>query len=406
MLSGIGVTWGSHPVDNVKKGFSTVVDSVEDLQHNIISVIERQCDGYVLPLSRGRSLPVTSLLSRSIHNNNILQLDSPRSKIHPSWSRVLSSTRNLQLGESVIGQVEDVIGSNKDPIVLFSIKLGGKVMQAKMPTKDLSPHERLAMQAGAVMQLQIADASESEIRVKLKSNDIESSTSNIPATPKRYKEPSFLLEDESLDELISSTAGSAPRSSNQPTNKKEKIQKTKMAKISSAPPVPGNLLNQLKTGRPLKGVVVSCTPYAAFVSTKVFRASRGGTYTEVNGMLHKNDISQEILDSQKRKLASMGNKVKGSQPDFLEKGTQLNVYVKEVFKNSGRFTLTTDSTIVKSKVLEIKEQTKTLSKERRHNRRLRRQLESIVAGDTVSGTVLKVTREGILVSISSLGSLN
>lgn len=41
MLSGIGVTWGSHPVDNVKKGFSTVVDSVEDLQHNIISVIER-----------------------------------------------------------------------------------------------------------------------------------------------------------------------------------------------------------------------------------------------------------------------------------------------------------------------------------------------------------------------------
>lgn len=229
-------------------------------------------------------------------------------------------------------------------------------MQAKMPTKDLSPHERLAMQAGAgwlnytkinslcklnaylipiVMQLQIADASESEIRVKLKSNDIESSTSNIPATPKRYKEPSFLLEDESLDELISSTAGSAPRSSNQPTNKKEKIQKTKMAKISSAPPVPGNLLNQLKTGRPLKGVVVSCTPYAAFVSTKVFRASRGGTYTEVNGMLHKNDISQEILDSQKRKFASMGNKVKGSQPDFLEKGTQLNVYVKEVFKNSG-----------------------------------------------------------------------
>ena len=68
--------------------------------------------------------------------------------------------------------------------------------------------------------------------------------------------------------------------------------------------------------------------------------------------------------------------------------------------------MTTDSTIVKSKVLEIKEQTKTLSKERRHNRRLRRQLESIVAGDTVSGTVLKVTKEGILVSISSLGSLN
>ena len=38
-----------------------------------------------------------------------------------SWSRVLSSTRNLQIGESVIGQVEDVIGSNKDPIVLFSV---------------------------------------------------------------------------------------------------------------------------------------------------------------------------------------------------------------------------------------------------------------------------------------------
>lgn len=188
------------------------------------------------------------------------------------------------------------------------------------------------------MQLQIADASESEIRVKLKSNDVELSPSNtIPATARRFKEPSFLSEDESRDEFISTTAGSVPRppASNQQINKKEKISKTKMTKISSTPLVPGNLLNQLKTGHLLKGVVVSCTPYAAFVSTKVFRASKGGTYTEVNGMLHKNDISQDILDAQKRKSASMGSKVKGSQPDFLEKGTVLNVYAKEVFKNSG-----------------------------------------------------------------------
>lgn len=47
-----------------------------------------------------------------------------------------------------------------------------------------------------------------------------------------------------------------------------------------------------------------------------------------------------------------------------------------------------------------------LSKERRFDRRLRRQLDSIVAGDTVSGTVLKVMSEGILITITSLGSLN
>ena len=185
-----------------------------------------------------------------------------------------------------------------------------------------------------VMQLQIADMTESGILVKLRSNDIEQSTSNVAVAAARYQEPEFLSKDQSQAKSIASSS-SRPSANTQEINKKEKIQKTKMTKTSSAPPVSGNMLNQLKTGRPLKGVVVSCTPYAAFVSAKVFRASKGGTYTEVNGMLHKNDISQDILDAQKRKLATMGNKAKGSQPDFLEKGTQLNVYVKEVFKNSG-----------------------------------------------------------------------
>ena len=105
-----------------------------------------QCDGYLFLLSSGRTVPASSLLSRSIHNG-VLQLDSPKSKMQPrygifrfscmsiifcfgihSWSRILSSTKNLQIGESFIGQVEDVIGSNKDPIVLFSVSFTARLV--------------------------------------------------------------------------------------------------------------------------------------------------------------------------------------------------------------------------------------------------------------------------------------
>jgi ribosomal protein S1 len=68
--------------------------------------------------------------------------------------------------------------------------------------------------------------------------------------------------------------------------------------------------------------------------------------------------------------------------------------------------LTTDSTIVKSKVIEAKVINKQEGKDRRRSRRLRRQLENVAAGDNVIGTVQKVMNEGILVTISSLGPLN
>lgn len=156
---------------------------------------------------------------------------------------------------------------------------------------------------------------------------------------------------------------------------------------STLSPASGQLLNQLKTGMKLEGTVASRTQYATFVNVNVIRKGKGGTFTEVNGMLHKADILPHSSKSQ------------------MQKGDAVTVYVKEVFKNSGRFTLTTDPGIDKAAILKGKEVTKTEGKERRRSRRLRRLLDNIVVGTTVKGTVLKVIPQGVLVSINSFGPM-
>ena len=92
---------------------------------------------------------------------------------------------------------------------------------------------------------------------------------------------------------------------------------------------------------------------------------------------------------------------------IISRDKKLDVYVKEVWKNSGRFTLTIDSTINKSKILELKERVKNDGLERRRARRLRRQLAHVATGDTVSGVVGGINDNGdIIVTITSLGALN
>ena len=71
-----------------------------------------------------------------------------------------------------------------------------------------------------------------------------------------------------------------------------------------------------------------------------------------------------------------------------------------------RLTLTTDATIDKLRVREQKEEIRSAGNDRRRARRLRRQLEKVAVGDTVSGVVQQVIPAGILVSVNSLGPLN
>lgn len=68
--------------------------------------------------------------------------------------------------------------------------------------------------------------------------------------------------------------------------------------------------------------------------------------------------------------------------------------------------MTTDPHFKKDNLLEDKSKRREAGNIRRRTRRLRKQLENVLAGDTVTGVVEKVVPEGIIVTIDSLGPLN
>ena len=136
----------------------------------------------------------------------------------------------------------------------------------------------------------------------------------------------------------------------------------------------GILLGDIKCGMQLQGKVVSCTQFGAFLSMdpRINRKSKGGGFSEVNGLLHESDM----LDYKPESKIINGKKVftfKSKSTDkTLAKDMRITAFVKEVWKNSGRFTLTLDSSVDKSKLLEEKEIAKNEGLERRRARRLRR----------------------------------
>jgi len=308
-----------------------------------------------------------------------------------SLKRAASLQSRLAVGDTVIAEVDDIRGSVSDPMVSFLIKNEGKTTKASMSTKSLSSTERLALQAGSVMQVYVSKMDGSDdVQVSLKPID-----GSKPIVMKETRETiksnqiSFKPAEGRLQTLPS----------------KPKFLVSGAAKLPSG----GLLLNNLKTGMELEGSVHSCTNYAAFISANIYRAGKAGTFQTINGMLHKVDI----LD---KSLLSTGNRksmnAKGSrgyeekEEGIIAKGTKVKVYVKEVFKQSGRLTLTTDATIDKSRILGQKEELRTAGNDRRRARRMRLQLEKVVVGDTVVGVVQQVVSAGILVSVNSLGPLN
>eukprot|EP01035_Chromulina_nebulosa_P016835 gene16835-22320_t len=244
-----------------------------------------------------------------------------------------------QIGEVVVACVEDFTGTIHEPLVEFSVDYKGNKLKAYMPTKSLSPTEKLALQSGTIMQLYVTNSDENTLQVSLKENS----------------KPVII-----------------PRSVSNSSINNKNVRKINNNKSNEMPPVSSLLLNNLKTGTKLSGYVASSTPYAAFINVDVVRKGKG---VQSNG-------------------------------GILEKGTKLVVFVKEVWKNSGRFTLTTDPDINKGKILEVKKKNKEDGIERRKSRRLRRQLEKITIGKLVSGVVQRVQSDRITVSISSLGSIN
>lgn len=175
------------------------------------------------------------------------------------------------------------------------------------------------------MQLRVIDATEPDLHVTLKSTKDSIPEQPIPSIQSSNK----LLGSTSAEEGVATSL------------KPKEPTRTKLTNVQSKPaeeklPPNSHFLNQLKTGNKMKGIVASSTAYAAFINAKVYRAGKGGMLTEVNGMLHKNDISPELLGKLKKQSPSAKSPKGAKFPnDLLEKGTEIDVYVKEVYKNSG-----------------------------------------------------------------------
>ena len=112
-----------------------------------------------------------------------------------------------------------------------------------MSTAALSHNERLALQAGALVKVVVANtkAGNDSIWVNLERN----SASEAPAPP--------------------ASKGSPAAVARRPVP-------TKVVKPQVKP---ARLINELKTGMALDGVISSSTHYAAFIDVQTHRASRG-----------------------------------------------------------------------------------------------------------------------------------
>ena len=213
--------------------------------------------------------------------------------------------------------------------------------KASMSTKFLSPTERLALQTGSVMQVYVSKLDgvnpDTNLQVTLKPLDGSSGKPSISVQQSYTNAHAARVALEESNQRVSTSSMNSVNklSINQPWDTSSPKRTSTNTRTVTKTPSRGNtpklpegaiFLNTLKTGMELQGTVQSSTNYAAFVSANVYRAATGGRACEINGLLHKVDIvdgSNVILNPN------------------TGKGTKLKVYVKEVFKQSGRFSLTT-----------------------------------------------------------------
>lgn len=326
-------------------------------------------------------------VAHALLTEGFLRLHTRRRMPLPLRPRMMSESSNfLQLkpGQVVLAEVQDLEGSLSNPQAVFSIKgmegaSKNSDLTARMNVGALRPNEKLALQAGAVMKVVVTQVDGSGVWVALDRNNYGNDNSNInaPLSPRKAA-PSAPASSAAAEKKMKKDAKSASSSASVRSSSSQPF-------VTKA--VPDLLLSKLKTGMRLKGVVTASTHYAAFCDVGVFRPSRGGLFTQVNGMLHANDLGS----------------VKKSD---LVVGQELDVYVREVYKNSGRFSLTLDPTISKAKVIAAKTALRQEGNARRRARRVRRILDAVTPGQTVTGVVDRVVPAGVLVTISSLGPLN
>lgn len=163
-----------------------------------------------------------------------------------------------------------------------------------MSTKPLLPQERLLLQNGALVKVFI---------------DSEDASNNFRVSLARK------------GQVVSQSP--AARSTPPQIQRRLTPQNGQMKSNTSLPPN-GLLLNDLKTGMALEVTVKSVSPFAAFVTTNVYRRAKGGFFTTIDAILHRTDIPLEMLAP-----TPQGYSI------IYQKGTKLTVYVKEVLKQAG-----------------------------------------------------------------------
>jgi hypothetical protein len=178
-----------------------------------------------------------------------------------------------------------------------------------MSATDLNPMEKIALQAGNMLKVKITGQDSSGLfKVSLPLL----TSSSFPSTNRKMK------SEESKDK------GKQSKPENNNNNRSSK-DNNKSPSGPLQPPPNSILLNNLKSGFKLEGEIVYSNDKMAFVSAKIYRRARGGTFAEVNGFLKKEDAE-----------SLLGNYISIHQKEPLfERGEKITVYVKEVFKNAG-----------------------------------------------------------------------
>ena len=204
-----------------------------------------------------------------------------------------------------------------------------------MPTKSLSPLERLTFQTGSVVQVQVSNINNDDtITVSMKKGG--SSNSNSRSTDSNNNKQFSTSREESSFKPWSPGALTAYNKNSKGTSDRSTTTSNhKLATKRQVTP-PGILLGTLKTGMNFTGFISSLTQYAAFIDINIYRKAKGDTYKRVNGMLHFSDVSTDEVGNEvvfATNRHAYQSKAKGIQ--VLDKGSPVTVYVKEVFKQAG-----------------------------------------------------------------------
>ncbi len=159
------------------------------------------------------------------------------------------------------------------------------------------------------------------------------------------------------------------------------------------------LLQHLKAGQAMSACVKHVTSYAAFVDCGVNRVGKGGHLVPVTGFLHVSDVPEDIAFLHRGSGHNKGANVKM----YITEGEHIHVYVKDVFKQQGRLTVTLYPDIDR----------KYISKERREKRYLstifrrklrpstNKSLSDFPVDALVNGVVMRKSEKGVLVDVGA-----